>query len=156
MLSSSDPSSSDTNNSSDDSNKQQQGWQQKHDHPQQQERKQQQEWKQQQNRQHSRDANNRRNASITNEASNSMQAGQQQHRLHNHEMAAAAVEKSATFRRDASNSSRNSQLGMANLCYFDIIDVSTLQRPVLLLGLCTLQRECCIWMCLHYKSMCCT
>jgi hypothetical protein len=52
-------------------------------------------------------------------------------------MAAAAVEKSATFSRDASNCSRNSQLGMANLCYFDIIDVSTLQRPVLLLGLYT-------------------
>ncbi len=32
-------------------------------------------------------------------------------------------------------------LGMANLCYFDIIDVSTLQRPVLLLGLSTLQRR---------------
>jgi hypothetical protein len=56
-------------------------------------------------------------------------------------MAAAAVEKSATFSRDASNSSRNSQLGMTNLCYFDIIDLSTLQRPVLLLGLSTLQRR---------------
>jgi hypothetical protein len=32
-------------------------------------------------------------------------------------------------------------LGMANLCYFGIIDVSTLQRPVLLLGLSTLQRR---------------
>ncbi len=32
-------------------------------------------------------------------------------------------------------------LGMANLCYFDQIDVSTLQRPVLLLGLSTLQRR---------------
>ena len=30
---------------------------------------------------------------------------------------------------------------MANLCYFDIIDVSTLQRPLLLLGLSTLQRH---------------
>ena len=30
---------------------------------------------------------------------------------------------------------------MANLYYFDIIDVSTLQRPVLLLGLSTLQRR---------------
>ena len=56
-------------------------------------------------------------------------------------MAAAAVEKSATLSRVASNSSRNSQLGMANLCYFDIIDVSTLQRPVLFLGLSTLQRR---------------
>jgi hypothetical protein len=54
-------------------------------------------------------------------------------------MAAAAVEKSATFSRDTRYSSRNSQLGMANLCNFDIIDVSTLQRPVLLLGLSTLQ-----------------
>ncbi len=56
-------------------------------------------------------------------------------------MAAAAVKKSATFSRDASNSSRNSQLGIANLYYFDIIDVSTLQRPALLLGLSTLQRR---------------
>jgi len=56
-------------------------------------------------------------------------------------MAAAAVEKSATFSRDTRYSSRNSQLGMANLCNFDIIDVSTLQRPVLLLGLSTLQRR---------------
>jgi hypothetical protein len=30
---------------------------------------------------------------------------------------------------------------LADLCYFDIIDVSTLQRPVLLLGLSTLQRR---------------
>ena len=56
-------------------------------------------------------------------------------------MAAAAVEKSATFSRDTRYSSRNSQLGMANLCNFDIIDVSTLQRHVLLLGLSTLQRR---------------
>jgi hypothetical protein len=35
-------------------------------------------------------------------------------------MTAAAVEKPATFRRDTSNSSKNSQLGMANLRYFDI------------------------------------
>jgi hypothetical protein len=35
-------------------------------------------------------------------------------------MAAATVEKPAKFSRDASNSSRNSQLGMANLHYFDI------------------------------------
>jgi hypothetical protein len=44
--------------------------------------------------------------------------------------AAVAVEKPATFSRDASNSSRNSQLGMANLCYFAIIDVSTQQRQL--------------------------
>jgi hypothetical protein len=40
-----------------------------------------------------------------------------------HEMAAAAVEKPATFSRDTSNSSRNSQLGMANR-YFDIKPLS--------------------------------
>jgi hypothetical protein len=34
-------------------------------------------------------------------------------------MTAAAVEKSATFSRDASNKSRNSQLGMVNLRYFE-------------------------------------
>jgi hypothetical protein len=34
-------------------------------------------------------------------------------------MAAAAAEKPATFRRDTSNSSRNSQLGIENR-YFDI------------------------------------
>jgi hypothetical protein len=52
--------------------------------------------------------------------------------------------KVSNIKQDASNSSRNSQLGMANLCYFDIIDVSTLQRPVLLLCcavLSTLQRR---------------
>ncbi len=56
-------------------------------------------------------------------------------------MAAAAVEKPAIFSRDVSNSSRNSQPRMANLRYFDIIDVSTLQRPVLLLELSTPQRS---------------
>jgi hypothetical protein len=36
-------------------------------------------------------------------------------------MAAAAVEKSATFSRGASYSSRNSQLGMANIYYLSIL-----------------------------------
>jgi hypothetical protein len=35
-------------------------------------------------------------------------------------MAAAAVEKAEPFSRDASKSSRKSQLGMENLRYFDI------------------------------------
>jgi hypothetical protein len=66
------------------------------------------------------DTNNRRNASKSNEAGNSMQRGQQQQRHHLHAMAAAAIEKPETFSRDANNSSRKSQQGMANLRYFDI------------------------------------
>ncbi len=73
---------SDASSSSDDNNKQHRGWQQWHDRPQQQERKQQLEWKQQENRQQSKDANNIRNPSKSNEAGNSMQGGQQQHRHH--------------------------------------------------------------------------
>jgi hypothetical protein len=56
----------------------------------------------------------------SNEAGNSVQGGQKQYRHHYHEMAVKAVEKPATFSRDASNSSRNSQLVTANLHYFDI------------------------------------
>jgi hypothetical protein len=62
---------------------------------------------------------NSRNASKSNKAGNGMQGGQQQHRHHEHEVAAAAVEKPATFCRDTSNSSRNSQQGMTNLCCFE-------------------------------------
>jgi hypothetical protein len=47
-------------------------------------------------------------------------------------MAAAAVQKPATFNRDIRYSSRNSQLGMTNLRYFDIINVSNTAKPVLL------------------------
>jgi hypothetical protein len=55
-------------------------------------------------------------------------------------MAAVAVEKPATFSRDVRYSSRNSQLGMTNLRYFDIINVSNTAKPVLLQELSTPQR----------------
>jgi hypothetical protein len=87
-----------------------------------------------------------RDANKSNEAGNSMQGGQQQdgHTRWTHEMAAAAVEKSETFSRDTSNSSRNSQQGMANpyfyiqhpsFCFFYTITFELIRFVLILMKL---------------------
>jgi hypothetical protein len=87
-----------------------------------------------------------------------MQGGLQQHRHHEHEVA-AAVEKPETFSRDPSNSSRNLQQGITNLA---VLNSNPLDFGLHCKGLCCswsclhYRGLCCIWMLLHYRGMCCT